>query len=319
MDVDDDCFDLLPDPIVLIIFNRISDVKTLILCRSVSKRFNSLVPQAEWLCLRVDRVISSTSSDDDDNADDAPFFNFFNSIVDSIQNLFNLGGQDDGDGFQSFCSPAMILSGFDRIRRLEIELPGGDLELEKGVVVNWRAEFGKTMRNCVIMGFRSGGSPATILASGADMTQGLKTAVVWTVTALMAATARHELAGDVVRGEENQMERLVLKDAEGEGTLVMEKEGLAEFGRGGGRRRRTVEVPAVKMRMRYEGEMEMKSGVWVKSAMLVVVRPWSTEVDDDVEEEDAELAMAAFGCGAYKDVVGALLKRRSFSLEMNSF
>ncbi|CAN1345538.1 F-box protein AUF2 [Linum perenne] len=216
-------------------------------------------------------------------------------------------------------SPAMILSGFDRIRRLEIELPGGDLELEKGVVVNWRAEFGKTMRNCVIMGFRSGGSPATILASGADMTQGLKMAVVWTVTALMAATARHELAGDVVRGEENQMERLVLKDAEGEGTLVMEKEGLAEFGGGGGRRRRTVEVPAVKMRMRYEGEMEMKSGVWVKSAMLVVVRPWSTEVGDDVEEEDAELAMAAFGCGAYKDVVGALLKRRSFSLEMNSF
>ncbi|CAN1345541.1 F-box protein AUF1 [Linum perenne] len=103
MDVDDDCFDRLPDPIVLIIFNRISDVKTLILCRSVSKRFNSLVPQTEWLCLRVDRVISSTSSDDDENSDDAPFFNFFNSIVDSIQNLFNLGGPDDGDGFQSFC------------------------------------------------------------------------------------------------------------------------------------------------------------------------------------------------------------------------
>ncbi|CAN1236316.1 F-box protein AUF1 [Linum grandiflorum] len=175
--------------------------------------------------------------------------------------------------------------------------------MEKGVVVRWRAEFGKTLRSCVIIGFGSGGG------GGGGLTEGIKTAVVWTVSALMAASARHCLAGDVVRPGED-MERMVLKDGDGEGTLVMEKDGLAE------ERRRTV-IPAVKMRMRYDGQLVMKNGRSVKTAMLAVVRPFASPVSNDVE--DAELAMAAFGSGAYRDVVVALLKRRSFGLEMNPF
>ncbi|MFS7930078.1 putative F-box domain-containing protein [Helianthus anomalus] len=49
-----DDFDRLPDPIFLTIFNYISDIKTLIRCRSVSRRFNSLVPHSDSLLLRVD-------------------------------------------------------------------------------------------------------------------------------------------------------------------------------------------------------------------------------------------------------------------------
>ncbi|CAN1236317.1 F-box protein AUF1 [Linum grandiflorum] len=306
----DDYFDRIPDSIVLTVFNSIADVKTLIRCRAVSQRFNSLVPETEWLCLRVDRVIPSSSTAED------PFFNFFKSVVESIQTLFKMGPPDEGFG-QGFCSPAEILSGFDRIRRLEIELPSGDMRImEKGVVVRWRAEFGKTLRSCVIIGFGSGGG------GGGGLTEGIKTAVVWTVSALMAASARHCLAGDVVRPGED-MERMVLKDGDGEGTLVMEKDGLAEMaetaefvGGGAEERRRTV-IPAVKMRMRYDGQLVMKNGRSVKTAMLAVVRPFASPVSNDVE--DAELAMAAFGSGAYRDVVVALLKRRSFGLEMNPF
>ncbi|CAI0468370.1 unnamed protein product [Linum tenue] len=325
----EDLFDRLPDSLIFIIFNSVSDVKTLIRCRSVSKRFNSLVPETESLSLRVDRVISSSAFFDDD--DSSPFLDFFKSIVQSIQGLlnFDLGGDDEEADVQNCYSPGQILSGFERIRRLEIELPSGDLQMEKGVLVKWRAEFGTTLRNCVILGFRIGNSDEDS-DSDLDLEQGMKTVVVWTISALIAASARHYLLRDVVA---EGMERLVLKDAEGEGTLVMEEDGLREWrrsaevevgggGDGGWEGRRTV-LPSVRMRMRHQRKLRLESGAWIQSATLVVVRPSSGGGGGDVavEEEkgDGEMAMAAYGGGAYEDVVGALLKTRSYSLEMNSF
>ncbi|CAI0468369.1 unnamed protein product [Linum tenue] len=309
----EDLFDRLPDSLIFIIFNSVSDVKTLIRCRSVSKRFNSLVPETESLSLRVDRVISSSAFFDD----------FFKSIVQSIQGLlnFDLGGDDEEADVQNCYSPGQILSGFERIRRLEIELPSGDLQMEKGVLVKWRAEFGTTLRNCVILGFRIGNSDEDS-DSDLDLEQGMKTVVVWTISALIAASARHYLLRDVVA---EGMERLVLKDAEGEGTLVMEEDGLREWrrsaevevgggGDGGWEGRRTV-LPSVRMRMRHQRKLRLESGAWIQSATLVVVRPSS----GGGEKGDGEMAMAAYGGGAYEDVVGALLKTRSYSLEMNSF
>ena len=43
---------------------------------------------------------------------------------------------------------------FERIRDLVIELPAGDLKLDRNAVVKWRAEFGKTLENYVIFAFR---------------------------------------------------------------------------------------------------------------------------------------------------------------------
>ncbi|XP_071928194.1 F-box protein AUF1-like [Coffea arabica] len=79
-------FDSIPNPIVLHFFNKISDIKTLIRCRSVSKRFNSL-------------------------------HTHFGSPT-RTQN-----------------SPTQILRRFENIRSLQIELPSGDLRLEKGTTM----------------------------------------------------------------------------------------------------------------------------------------------------------------------------------------
>ncbi|KAL2517801.1 F-box domain-containing protein [Abeliophyllum distichum] len=38
------------------------------------------------------------------------------------------------------------------------ELPSGDLRLEKGTMIKWVARFGKTLKNCVILGFRNSGT-----------------------------------------------------------------------------------------------------------------------------------------------------------------
>ncbi|KAI8003666.1 F-box protein [Camellia lanceoleosa] len=51
-------FDLLPDSILLLIFNKIGDVKALGRCCVISRRFYTLVPQVENVVVRVDCVIS---------------------------------------------------------------------------------------------------------------------------------------------------------------------------------------------------------------------------------------------------------------------
>lgn len=152
--------------------------------------------------------------------------------------------------------------------------------------------------------------------------------VVWTISALIAASARHYLLKEVVR-EQSGLECLVLRDREGEGTVVMEKEGLRECREEGEvvadeeeelDRCRT-RVPSVRMRMRHVPRLELKGGLWVEGATLVVVRPscGGSGGGGDMAVEDGELALRAFGDGLYADVVQKLLKARSYLLEMNSF
>ncbi|KAA8522490.1 hypothetical protein F0562_013150 [Nyssa sinensis] len=221
-----DGFDRIPDSLVLLIFNQLSDIKTLIRCGAVSKRFNSLVPQADTLLLKVDRVISASGSSDDDEGDDEDSFlvSFFRSIFKSLHNLVSPKLLQSPTRSQN--SPTQILRGFERIRELEIELPSGDLRLEKGGLIRWKAEFGKTLKSCVILGFRSigdGGAEVDLGGGG-----GLKMRVVWTISALIAASARHYMLREVVR-EHRELERLVVRDRDGEGMVVMDKEGLREF------------------------------------------------------------------------------------------
>ena len=55
-------FDCLLDSILLLIFNRIGDVKALGRCCVVSRHFHSLVPQVDNVVVRVDCVISNDDS-----------------------------------------------------------------------------------------------------------------------------------------------------------------------------------------------------------------------------------------------------------------
>lgn len=80
-----DGFNQIPDPLIYLIFNQISDIKGIIRCRSVSKRFNSFVPQEDSLCLQVDRVISATNSDDYDDS----FIALLRSISKFLHHFFS--------------------------------------------------------------------------------------------------------------------------------------------------------------------------------------------------------------------------------------
>ncbi|KAK9050330.1 hypothetical protein SSX86_030700, partial [Deinandra increscens subsp. villosa] len=342
----------------LTILNNISDIKTLIRCRAVSRRFNSLVPQSDSLLLRVDRVISSVDSDDDGVA--SSVIGFIKSIARSIQDLISPHPQShalqtrnndsDSDSHQSQYSPAMILRGFERVKELEIELPTGDLWLEKRAAIKWKAEYGKTLKSCVILGFRCGGVGESDLGGGG----GLKTRVVWTISALIAASARHYMVKEIVK-ENVHLSKLTVKDREDEGSVIMNESGIREYredkgeiheesegqngningggggGGGGGvwwRSNRT-RVPAVWMRMRHEAKLELSNGVTMEGATLVVVRPTRNAVGvsgataEEAEEEqrwDEGLVAAGRGFdGVYGEAVAKLINRRSYLLEMNSF
>ncbi|XP_022773155.1 LOW QUALITY PROTEIN: F-box protein At1g22220-like [Durio zibethinus] len=303
-----DGFDRLPDSLILLIFNSVADVKTLIRCLSVSKRFNSLVPQAESLLLKIDRVISSESDSD------SLFLTLLKPFLCLILPKPTLGQLRN----QTHTYPVQILSRFQRIRELHVELPAGDLHLEKGTVVKWRAEFGETLKSCVILGFRLGNNNNGNYE--AEFGGGLKTRVMWTISALIAASVRHFLLREVVKDHDG-MEELVLTDREGEGVVMVEQQGLREWRKARGscrmeerrrrRRGRTV-VPSVRIRMRHEPRM---------GATLVVVRAVEDgeQTGREADMEDAELALKAFGNGVYGDAVRELLKVRSYLLETNSF
>ncbi|XP_076885473.1 F-box protein AUF2-like [Bidens hawaiensis] len=331
-----DVFDRLPDPIILTILNNISDIKTLIRCRTLSRRFNSLVPQSDSLLLRVDRVISSVDSDD--HGDTPSLINFIKSVVKSIQDLIlPPQSQTIGQSEQTHYSPAMILRGFERIKDLEIELPTGDLWLEKRAAIKWTAEFGKTLKSCVILGFRCGGVGESDLGGGG----GLKTRVVWTISALIAASARHYMVKEIVK-QNPYLRKLTVNDKENEGSVVMNELGIKEYREEEGQngnlndeeegqngnldgvwwRSSRTRVPAVWMRMRHEAKLELSNGVVMEGATLVVVRPTGSGIGANAEEEGWDEGLVASGGGfdgVYGEAVAKLIKRRSYLLEMNSF
>ncbi|KAJ4889626.1 F-box protein [Raphanus sativus] len=325
-----DVFDGLPDAIVVDILNKVGDVKTLHRCSTLSKRFSSLVPRSESLFLRLDQFATT----DTESRSDSPVSKIFQSLVKPFQGLLSLFSKPAKPTRYTNLSPTIpskILSPFDRIMNLEVELPGVDVSVEKGAAIKWKAEFGKTLKTCVVVAFRSASTVSSSSSStldgesDAEFVTGLKTRVVWTISALIAASSRHFLMSEVVK-EHKEMKSLVVHDVGREGTVVMGSEGLREFrkmeeARGGEAEERVMKngrsvVPKVRMSMRHAPFLKLKSGITLESATLVIVRP----SEEYSHGGDDELATEAFaGNCMYGEAVVALLKLKKNTLEINSF
>ncbi|KAI3800752.1 hypothetical protein L1987_28846 [Smallanthus sonchifolius] len=334
-----DRFDHLPDSLLLLIFNRIGDVKALGSCCAVSRRFRSLVPQVENVVVRVDCVISdgdSTSAAGSSYKSRGPISSLFRivfgGIVKPIQALGQfLGpkrlpssssslsspssssslsvGNVDGDdveqgGGVTHHSPTQVLKNFNEIRVLKIELPSGELGIEDDVLLRWRADFGSTLDNCVMLGASSviypdksssnqpnhdaisvnddnGSIPESFYTNG-----GLKLRVVWTISSLIAASARHYLLQPII-SEHRTLDSLVLTDADGQGVLCMNREQLEELRvkplSASSASKRTL-VPALNMRLWYAPYLELPDGTVLKGATLVATRPSDQSVQREVTD-----------------------------------
>nr|DAD44130.1 TPA_asm: hypothetical protein HUJ06_002360 [Nelumbo nucifera] len=64
-DVDQGEFDKIPDSVVLIILNKLADIRSLGRCTAVCKRFNSLVPYVQDVYINIDEVVTINGDSDD--------------------------------------------------------------------------------------------------------------------------------------------------------------------------------------------------------------------------------------------------------------
>lgn len=362
-----DHFDRLPDSLLLLVFNKIGDVKALGRCCVVSRRFHSLVPQVDNVVVRVDCVISDDDSSSSAAASDksrGPFWSIlrlvFGGIVKPIQTLgqflgpkrpsssgpssssLAVGTEEDADGGVTHHSPTQVLKNFNEIRLLRIELPSGELGIEDGVLLKWRADFGSTLDNCVILGASSVFHPKS--QDGADAScgnngngngnddngsipdsfytnGGLKLRVVWTISSLIAASARHYLLQPII-SEHKTLDNLVLTDADGQGVLYMNREQLEELRvkplSASSASKRTL-VPALNMRLWYAPHLELPDGVVLKGATLVAIRP-SEQSPSSAKKEASDLSWVSTAFEEpYRTAATMLVKRRTYCLEMNSF
>lgn len=362
-----DHFDRLPDSLILLIFNKIGDVKALGRCCVVSRRFHSLVPQVDNVVVRVDCVISdddpssnssssaaaSLATDKSRHPISSLFRIFFSGLFKPLQSLSQLiipssrrlplPEDFDCEAEQNTVthhSPTQVLKNFNEIKLLRIELPTGELGIDDGVLLKWKAEFGSTLDSCVILGASSvvqnanstynclgacnnsdngvendnGSIPESFYTNG-----GLKLRVVWTISSLIAASARHYLLQPII-AEHKTLESLVLTDGDGQGVLSMNKEQLEELRvkplSASAASKRTL-VPALNMRLWYAPHLELPNGVVLKGATLVAIRPSEQPKKEVVGCEGNWVASAfeePFGTAARM-----LVKRRTYCLEMNSF
>ncbi|KAK6154849.1 hypothetical protein DH2020_009097 [Rehmannia glutinosa] len=372
-----DHFDRLPDSVILLIFNKIGDVKALGRCCVVSKRFQYLVPQVDDVIVRVDCVISdddpsanSSSSSASSAASDkfrhpisSLFRIFFSGLFKPLQSLTqlitpsgrrlaSLSNDFDCETDQNSVthhSPTQVLKNFNEIKLLRIELPSGELGIDEGILLKWKADFGSTLDNCVILGASSvvqnvnsgcdcldacnvnntdngnnnlnnnvvdndnGSIPESFYTNG-----GLKLRVVWTISSLIAASARHYLLQPII-AEHKTLENLVLTDADGQGVLSMNKEQLEELRvkplSASSASKRTL-VPALNMRLWYAPQLELPNGMVLKGATLVAIRP--SEQPKEVVCSEGNWVASAFE-EPFGTAARMLVKRRTYCLEMNSF
>ncbi|KAG8385262.1 hypothetical protein BUALT_Bualt03G0023700 [Buddleja alternifolia] len=369
-----DHFDRLPDSIILLIFNKIGDVKALGRCCVVSRRFHSLVSQVDNVVVRVDCVISdedpsatSSSSAAASSASDKsrhPISSLFRLLLSGLfkplqslsqlvtpsqRRLTSISDDFDCETDQNSVthhSPTQVLKNFNEIKLLRIELPSGELGIDDGVLLKWKASFGSTLDNCVILGASSviqnvssnydcsgvcndsgnsdnnnngvendnGSIPESFYTNG-----GLKLRVVWTISSLIAASARHYLLQPII-AEHKTLESLVLTDADGQGVLSMNKEQLEELRvkplSASSASKRTL-VPALNMRLWYAPHLELPNGMVLKGATLVAIRP-SEQPKKEVVGSEGNWVGSAFE-EPFGTAARMLVKRRTYCLEMNSF
>ncbi|KAG0481330.1 hypothetical protein HPP92_012188 [Vanilla planifolia] len=326
-----DHFDRLPDPILLVIFNRIGDVKVLGRCCVVSRRFHSLVPLVDNVSVRVDCVISddpSTSSSSSGSSAAAAqktrsvLYHFACCVLGGIVRPLQALGQilssssfkctsyaETSSSEVSHHSPTEVLKNFKEIRRLRIELPAGELGVNDGVLLKWKANFGSTIDSCVILGASSvissssaftpssvSHSPPPDLSSEEDngsipesfyANGGLKLRVVWTISSLIAASARHYLLQPIVN-DHDTLEFLDLTDADGQGVLSMDEQQLKDLRvkpvSASGSSQRTL-MPALSMRLWYAPFLELSGGMVLKGATLVAIQPSEDKSRDILASE----------------------------------
>ncbi|KAK6164083.1 hypothetical protein DH2020_000947 [Rehmannia glutinosa] len=298
-DISEDLFDRLPDEVLLSIFEKLQDAKSPCLSMAVCKRFHSIAPQVVDIFLPVPLKKAAPVKELDQETHRSFLkhlvvktlmkpFHFISQMIKSKSR-----NEENDLDFYSYYVPKEILKSFEEIRGLHLRLPcHGNSKTGKNTknsttLLKWKAEFGRELNSCVILGAKSwtenknlqkeenstGSAQESRFMADAE----LKLRIVWTISCLIAASARHYLVQETVKGLE-KIETVEVSDESDQGRLCMNREQIEEIREIKGKGDEILEyrsrVPALRMKMWYLERLELPgSGKVMEGATLVVIRP----------------------------------------------
>ncbi|XP_030458760.1 F-box protein At4g18380-like [Syzygium oleosum] len=284
------------------------------------------------------------------------------------------GGGDGGDDCDcdngSRPTPGEVLKPFKGIESLRVELPScvDAVGLNgKRTVLRWTARFGGEMESCVVLGANS--LRRRDAAAAADASSGeegapepspravgevelepapviaeeeLKLRVVWIISCLIAASARHYLLKQIV-ADHPMLKSVSIVDSDKQGKVGMREEEIAEMRRSldsapaaaddDAAAAERIRVPDLRMKLWYAPELELpESGYVMRGATMVLIAPASKAGGEQGKAKeggdlgDAAAKSASFEGGdgeeeaAFGEAVREMRKmKKTYVLEMNSF
>ncbi|KAF2311799.1 hypothetical protein GH714_026788 [Hevea brasiliensis] len=338
---EEDFFDRLPDQLLLLIFNKLQDAKSLARCLLVSHRFASLVFQTDTVFLSISPRKHNSKSSHRLPVNILKIL-FLKFIAKPLQFFHHKIAPNKSparnSGNLSYYSPNEVLKHFKDVKSLHIEVPshGGKVGLEGiGSLLKWKAEFDIELKNCVVLG-------ATSFQESIDHFQNqrediveqvltddeLKLRVVWTISCLIDASARHWLLKEVL-AEHHRLENVTISDINKQGKLCVGKDQITDM-RNALKSLATKEsstersrVPDLSMKLWYVPVLELpETGFSMKGATLVVIRPVDGEIRDlsddhgDFSGFDGEESENK----AFDEAVREMMKmRKNYVMTMSSF
>ncbi|KAM3324315.1 F-box protein like [Capsicum chacoense] len=307
----EDLFDRLPDSIILTIFDKLQDAKSLCISSSLSKRFHFLTTQTHHISLTIPPPKKSHNNTNPNKNQLTHFLNklLFKPFLFVLKQInkwnpicmpvtYNTRKEDRCNNcFTCTCtcactcsSPAEILRNFREIKEFEIRLASPPCD----PLLKWKAEFGSQLKSCLIVGGTSF-SPvrdnnnnndhdedalenSPISQQRGDLMEfqrmtieDLKLRIVWIISSLLAASARYSLLEEIIK-EKRTIKKVVITDDIGQGKCCMNEEQVEEMRRNMGVI--SSKMPALKVKMWYVPELEVvRERCVMKGATLVVVKP----------------------------------------------
>ncbi|GAB2303675.1 hypothetical protein Dimus_037660 [Dionaea muscipula] len=361
-----DYFDLLPDPILLSIFNRILDSKSLCRCLTVSKRFASLIPQIDSISVTIASPHHRRTSNKPINPAKLLLRVFVSKALRFLHRITlkkSSTASDPNTYWRSDVNSAfeihhwnnIYLKNFSNVRSLRLELlcyGRGEFDgAHHSPLINWTAKFGKELQRCVIVAANSiqNGETSTTsdgdgCSTGSGMDGGdrdslmsneeLKCRIMWIISCLLAASARHCLVKRMLVSCP-RLSEVTISDAGKQGKLTMEEDDIGELrswiGCSGGSAHDVLwqrsSLPDLVIKMWYAEELELPgSGYVLRGATVAAVMPAAAAVADDGGWRLEEECLGYWGEGESTQVgveaVREMMKKKRkkvCKLEMTSF
>ncbi|GAB4835264.1 hypothetical protein Ancab_000173 [Ancistrocladus abbreviatus] len=316
-----DYFDLLPDPVLLLIFNKIFDAKSLCRCLSVSKRFQSLITQVDSMSIQIGGSPHASNRSKSSKSLARTLIHkfiskplhFLHQIVVKKSDLSSFGSKSSVSR-DVFHWMTKYLKNFSEVEslRLELSCQGGRrhgseiIAIQNRVpLLKWNAEFGKELQRCVILGATSfekrqfskedeGIERSETVATLSH--DDLKSRIVWIIYCLLAASARHCLLKKMAI-DCPKLKDAVIVDSSKQGKLLMKEDQIKDLMNSMDSSMSSDEhnqiwqrncVPDLMIKLWYVNELELPRSEYVmKGATLVAVRP-SVVVDGKFDDGDGD-------------------------------